>query len=150
MTTATTGPTADVREILDGQSRAYAARDVDGILTPYADGAVRYDLAPPLQQGAGTLVGDAQGVRAWLSGFTGPVLLEHDDVVVRVDATLAVVHALTRMTATPAGATDSFSFWFRSTLALSLVGRRWRIVHEHRSVPFHMDGSLRAAVDLEP
>jgi ketosteroid isomerase-like protein len=150
MTTATTDQAADVRDILDGQSRAYAARDVDGILAPYADGAVRYDLAPPLQQRAGTLVGDAQGVRAWLSGFTGPVLMEHQDVVVRVDGTLAVVHAVTRMTATPAGATDSFSFWFRSTLALNLVGPRWRIVHEHRSVPFHMDGSLRAALDLEP
>ncbi|WP_446719495.1 hypothetical protein [Inquilinus sp. OTU3971] len=26
----------------------------------------------------------------------------------------------------------------------------WVIVHEHESVPFYMDGSLRAAVDLKP
>jgi hypothetical protein len=26
----------------------------------------------------------------------------------------------------------------------------WRIVHEHTSVPFYMDGSLRPAFDLEP
>ena len=25
-----------------------------------------------------------------------------------------------------------------------------RIIYEHNSVPFHMDGSFRAAVDLEP
>lgn len=150
MTTTTTEQAAEVRDVLDSQSRAYAARDVDGILAPYADGAVRYDLAPPLQQGPGTLVGDAEGVRVWLSGFTGAVLMDHHDVVVRVDGALAVVHALSRMTATPAGAGGSFSFWFRSTLALSLVGGHWRIVHEHRSVPFHMDGSFRAAVDLTP
>jgi ketosteroid isomerase-like protein len=26
----------------------------------------------------------------------------------------------------------------------------WRIVHDHSSVPFYMDGSYRAAVDLKP
>ncbi|MCH5378013.1 MAG: nuclear transport factor 2 family protein [Planctomycetes bacterium] len=26
----------------------------------------------------------------------------------------------------------------------------WRIVQHHASVPFHMDGSLRAAIDLAP
>jgi hypothetical protein len=26
----------------------------------------------------------------------------------------------------------------------------WKIVHEHTSVPFHMDGSFRAATDLTP
>ena len=26
----------------------------------------------------------------------------------------------------------------------------WKIAHEHTSVPFYMDGSFRAAVDLEP
>ena len=25
-----------------------------------------------------------------------------------------------------------------------------RIVHEHQSVPYYMDGSVRAAVDLKP
>jgi ketosteroid isomerase-like protein len=26
----------------------------------------------------------------------------------------------------------------------------WLVTHEHVSVPFYMDGSLRAAVDLKP
>jgi PhnB protein len=26
----------------------------------------------------------------------------------------------------------------------------WKIVHEHSSTPFYMDGSYRAAVDLKP
>jgi PhnB protein len=26
----------------------------------------------------------------------------------------------------------------------------WRIVHEHDSTPFYLDGSLRAALDLRP
>jgi PhnB protein len=35
---------------------------------------------------------------------------------------------------------------------LGLRQRRgaWRIVHAHESVPFLMDGSIKAAIDLKP
>ena len=36
------------------------------------------------------------------------------------------------------------------TLALVRTPDGWKIVHLHESVPFHMDGSQRAALDLEP
>ena len=40
--------------------------------------------------------------------------------------------------------------WVRQTFCLRRVNGAWRIVHEHASVPFYMDGSYRAAVDLKP
>jgi PhnB protein len=40
--------------------------------------------------------------------------------------------------------------WFRLTLGLRKLGGEWRIAHQHESVPFYMDGSYRAAVDLKP
>ena len=40
--------------------------------------------------------------------------------------------------------------WFRSTLGFRKVGGEWKIVHEHESVPFLMDGSDKAALDLKP
>jgi ketosteroid isomerase-like protein len=150
--TSTTIPTAEaeVRAVLEEYADAYARRDAEAILAFFAGGATRYDLAPPLQQGPGTMVGDVAGVASWLAGFDGPVLLEHRDLGVAVDGAVAFAHALTRMTATPVGAPTSFSFWLRSTFGLRLVQRRWRIVHEHQSTPFHMDGSFQAAVDLQP
>jgi PhnB protein len=42
------------------------------------------------------------------------------------------------------------NFWMRETLCLARRGSGWRIVHEHTSVPFYMDASLRPAFDLEP
>ena len=36
--------------------------------------------------------------------------------------------------------------WFRATTCLRKAGTRWRIVHEHASVPFHMDGSYRTTL----
>jgi ketosteroid isomerase-like protein len=145
-----TRPDVEVRAVLDEYAAAHAARDVERMLAPYAPGAVRYSLAPPLQQAPGTMVGDAAGLRKWLSGFAGPVLIERRDLTVEVDGTVAFAYALSRMTATPAGATEPFSFWFRSTFGLRCIDRQWRIVHVHDSTPFHMDGSFRAAVDLEP
>jgi ketosteroid isomerase-like protein len=41
-------------------------------------------------------------------------------------------------------------WWLRITRTLARMAGDWRITHEHESVPFHMDGSFRAAVDLEP
>jgi PhnB protein len=38
----------------------------------------------------------------------------------------------------------------RVTLYVHRDGRAWRIIHEHTSVPFYMDGSLRPAFDLQP
>ena len=40
--------------------------------------------------------------------------------------------------------------WVRATVVYRKVGDRWVITHEHSSVPFYMDGSLEAAVDLAP
>jgi len=42
------------------------------------------------------------------------------------------------------------SFWMRETLCLERIGGDWKIVHEHTSVPFYMDSTLRPAFDLEP
>lgn len=40
--------------------------------------------------------------------------------------------------------------WVRATTCWRKVDGRWRVVHEHVSVPFYMDGSEKAAVDLKP
>ena len=45
---------------------------------------------------------------------------------------------------------EAVDLWFRQTLGLKLFAGAWKIVHEHDSVPFYMDGSYRAAVDLTP
>ncbi len=145
-----TGDESAVRAVLDEYVAAHAARDVGRMLAPLADDAVRFSLAPPLQQSAGTMVGDAEGLRTWLATFDGPVIIEHHDLAVLQDGTLAVAHALSRMSATPAGAREPFSLWYRSTFALHRTDDTWRIIHVHDSTPFHMDGSFRAAVDLQP
>jgi ketosteroid isomerase-like protein len=141
---------AEILAVLDEHAAAHAARDVQRMIAPYTDDAACYTLAPPLQQGPDTPYGTPEGLQAWLASFDGPVLIDYRDPVVTADGDVAFVHTLTRMTATPAGATDSFSFWFRSTYGLRRIDGTWRITHRHESTPFHMDGSFRAATDLLP
>ena len=148
--TGTTSAETEIRAILAEHAAAHAARDVDRILAPYIEGAVRYDLAPPLQQSPGTFVGDTEGLRNWLATFDGPVQITYRDPVVVADSDVAFAYALTLMTATPAGTPEPFSFWFRATFGLQRINGTWRIVHEHQSTPFHMDGSFLAATDLQP
>ena len=147
--TTTTAQT-DILALLDEHAAAHAASDPQRVFALYADDAVSYTLAPPLQQGPDTQYGTVDGLRAWFATFDGPVRIDYRDPEVTVDGDVGYVHMLTKMTATPAGGSEPFSFWFRSTYGLRRRDGRWQFAHRHDSTPFYMDGSFRAAVDLQP
>jgi PhnB protein len=60
---------------------------------------------------------------------------------------VAFCHSLNRISGTK---TEKSDIWFRHTLGFRKIGGEWKITHEHESVPFYMDGSYKAAVDLKP
>ncbi|MGH8763226.1 MAG: YybH family protein [Nitrosospira sp.] len=45
---------------------------------------------------------------------------------------------------------EKTGIWVRVTACYRKANGKWMITHEHVSMPFHMDGSNRAAVDLNP
>lgn len=138
--TVTTAEAA-VRHLLEEHAAAMREKDADRLAACHRPGAVVYDLAPPL---AGTF--DRERTRAWFAGKAGGSMdYEFRDVEVELAGDLAVAYGLTRM-----GDGATFELWFRTTLVLRETGGSWQIVHAHESTPFHMDGSLRAAVDLTP
>ncbi len=76
--------------------------------------------------------------------------LEMRDMAVAVSGDVAFCHSFTRLHGVEAGG-QPFDMWARSTLCLRKQDDgQWRIVHGHTSVPFAMDGSFRAQVDLKP
>lgn len=121
------------------------AGDVQRLLARYTPDAVQYTLAPPLRQKR-----DADGLAAWFGTFDGPVDYEVTDLEVFVGGDVAYAHGFARLTATPVGMTESFTLWFRLTAGLRKTADGWQVEHEHQSVPFYMDGSFRASVDLKP
>lgn len=137
---------AAIRALID--KRVAALRDKDGARAEavLADGVVAFELAPPLVAQRAT---DVVAAQAWLDGFEGPVETEIQDLRIHVDGTVAFSHSLNRLRATRKGG-GRVDFWMRSTLGFRNAGGTWKIVHGHTSVPFRMDGSFKAAMDLEP
>ncbi|HEY3956332.1 MAG TPA: nuclear transport factor 2 family protein [Streptosporangiaceae bacterium] len=147
---------AQIRDLLDRMVAGYTTKDAAQIVADIAPDAVNYSLAPPLRFGRGDLqdigggrkvdMTTADGVQTWLDGFgEGPFEFEIRDLQVVAGGDAAYAHGLARM-----GSAGNFSLWFRITFGLRRIDGRWRIAHQHESVPFYMDQSMRAAVDLEP
>jgi len=116
------------------------------IVAPYAQDAVVCDLAPPLAHRGM----DLQAKQAWLDTWEGPIDRETHDFSVVGSGDFAFCHGFYRLSGTPKAAGRPISFWMRATVCMHRDADTWRIVHEHESVPFYMDASLRPAFDLKP
>jgi len=135
---------AEIEELFQKLARAHADHDADAIVEAYAPDAVIFDLAPPL----GSRGMNRDNVAAWLAGWVGPIQIDARDVSLTVDGDLAFVSALNRMRGRQGG--EDQDLWYRRTMCLQKISGRAQIVCDHSSVPFYMDGSYRAAVDLKP
>jgi ketosteroid isomerase-like protein len=151
MTTATAKaqPSKDEAEILallNGLAKAHHAKNAAGIAAPFASDAAVYDLSPPLlHRGI-----DIHEKQAWLDSWDGPIEIESRDFKFTISGDSAFGYGYLRMSGNPKAAGRHISFWMRATVCLQREAGAWKIVHEHTSVPFYMDGSLRPAFDLEP
>lgn len=137
---------ADIRALVEMVGKAHHNKDAAAIVAPYEQDAVVCDLAPPLSHRGM----DLQAKQAWLETWEGPIDRESSDFKITVSGDFAFGHGFYRLSGTPKAAGRPISFWMRATVCLHRDGGIWRIVHEHTSVPFYMDGTLRPAFDLKP
>jgi ketosteroid isomerase-like protein len=138
---------ADIRALIETVDQAHYDKNSAAIFAQYARNAVVFDLAPPLLS---ALASDPEELRTWLDTWEGPLQRDSRDFSITVSGDIAFCHGFFRLRGTPKGEHQPTSLWMRATLCLRRDEGVWRIVHEHTSVPFYMDGSFRAAVDLEP
>ena len=138
-----------IRALMAAREVAMTGRDAETLGSHYAPDVVAFTLAPPLVQRGADVI-DVRAREAWFDTFEGPVEYEIRDLEIAVGGDIAYSHSLNRLTATPKGAPAGFDLWFRATVCFRKEHGEWRITHVHDSTPFHMDGTLRAAVDLKP
>lgn len=138
-----------IRALMVAREAAMRARDAATLGSHYAPDVVAFTLAPPLVH-RGAEVIDVAAREAWFSTFEGPIEYSTQELEVTVGGDIAWCHALNRLSTTPKGAPVGFELWFRSTVCFERVDEEWRITHVHDSVPFYMDATMRAAVDLKP
>jgi PhnB protein len=149
MTAESSKPTdeAEIRAVVDGWVKAISAKDVGAVMSHYAADIVTFDLAPPLQYtGAAAL---KKRLETWFPPFRGPVGYEICDLCIIAGDDVAFCRSLNRISGARTDGEDT-NVWVRATVGLRKIDGKWSIVHEHLSVPFYMDGSYRAAVDLKP
>jgi ketosteroid isomerase-like protein len=137
-----------LRKLIEDLAQGLRAKDSHRVLSHYAPERVQFLLAPPLQY-AGATAMDAKGLEEWFSTFQGPLGYEVCDLKLAASADVAFCHSLNRMSGTKVDG-EKVDLWVRWSAGLRKIGSEWKITHEHESVPFYMDGSYRAAVDLKP
>jgi len=141
--TTSTGTTDEdqIQAVLADRAAAMRERDAERFVAHYAPQIVKFDLAPPLAS-AGPQARDAEALRAWFAAQpSGPIGYEIRDLTITACGDVAFCHSLNQV---------GGALWYRSTLKLRKVGGVWQINHEHNSTPIYMDGSDKAALDLQP
>jgi PhnB protein len=136
---------AQIRAVIEEWADALRNKDATRMLSQYGPKLVHFSLAPPLLSTAS----NAQGLSAWFATWQGPIGYEIRDLDITVADDVAFSHSLNRMHGTKTDGAKG-DLWFRHTFGFQRIEGEWKIAHEHESVPFYMDGSFKAAIDLRP
>jgi PhnB protein len=147
MTAENTKPNheAQIRALLDNWATSLRSKDADDIMSHYAPDVVLFDLAPPLKSNAL----DKKALDEWLTSFQGSIGYEIRDLSVAAGDSVAFCHSLNHLSGRKSGG-EEVDVWLRATVCLRRINGKWLIGHWHESVPFYMDGSFKAAIDLKP
>lgn len=125
---------AEIRRLMKEWSAALEAKDPDRLTADYVPDAVFFDAIPPYQT-----VGRDKIRQAWancLPYFPDRFTSEHRDVIMHVDGDVGLVHCLHHFLPTPPDHPCGQT-WMRVTVGYRRIDGRWKVVHEHVSVPFN-------------
>jgi uncharacterized protein (TIGR02246 family) len=137
---------AEIMQVIEAYEKAFAAKDLDGIMAIYDPKVVAYDINPPLRY-----EGTAAYRNAWkefIDAYDGPIDMEIRDLQLLWSGDIAVTHNLERFAGVLKGGPKT-EMWVRVTSVFHKVGGRWRIVHEHVSVPTDF-ATGKSLTDLKP
>jgi len=136
---------AEIRDVIDRWTFALQNKYPASVAAQQTHHFVQYSLAPPLIADTS----NTDDLEDWFATWKGPIGYELIGAVIHASSDLAICHGIAHLTGEKI---DGYlvDLWFRVTLGLTKSEGAWKIFHEHASVPFYMDGSLRAAVDLKP
>lgn len=138
---------AKIRQHIDDWTRALRAKDIKGVMSFYAPGVVVFDIAPPL--GYRGVNAYRKNWEEWFASWQGPIGYEIRDLSITVSDDAAFSYSLNRISGRRTNGEET-DVWVRVTAGYRKADGKWLVAHEHISVPFYMDGSNKAAIDLKP
>lgn len=137
---------AAIHRLLDDCIRSLHDKDIDGIMSIYAQDVVSFDIVPPLQY-----VGADAFRKVWEETFLvfqGPINYEIHDPSITVGEDVAFIHSLNRLSGTMNNGQRT-DLWLRWTACFRKINGKWLIVHHQNSVPVNLETG-KAALDLKP
>jgi uncharacterized protein (TIGR02246 family) len=137
---------AAIQRLLDDCIRSLHDKNIEGVMSLYAQEVVSFDIVPPLRY-----IGADAFRKRWeetFSSFQGPIDYEIADLCITVGDDVAFTHSLNRIsgTLTTGQQTD---LWLRWTACFRKIGGKWLIVHHQNSVPVDLEHG-RAVLSLKP
>jgi len=138
---------SQISAVIEGINEAFRAKDLDKIMSFYAEDVVAYDMMPPLE-----FNGRDEYRKAWKMGLDGMSevgAFEDTHRQIHVSGDLAILHSLCHMTGTLKKDNRKMDMWSRYTSAFKKIDDKWLIIHEQFSVPIDME-SEKAIWDLKP
>jgi len=137
---------AEIQRLLDNGIRALHDRNIEGVMSMYAQGVVTFDIVPPLRH-----IGADALRKLWeevFSVYQGPIDYEIHDLTITVGDDVAFIHSLNRISGTLNNGQKT-ELWLRWTAGFRKINGRWLIVLNHNSVPVDLAHG-KAALDLKP
>jgi uncharacterized protein (TIGR02246 family) len=136
----------ELRDLVDERVRAVRERDSATLAVRPAEDVITFGVLPPLNsRGSQATV---EHLRAWFDGYDGPIDYSTHDVQASAQGDLGFCSYLYHVGGTLKTG-DQVNMWVRATLCCRRIDGRWRIVHDHESVPFD-PATGQALISLEP
>lgn len=139
----------NLRLLKENLSKAIREKNVEKANEPYAKDSVLFLMAPPLRANFDTGTEDLNNLENWFSTFKNGIGLESKELEITCNNDLAYISSLEHLTGKRTDGSET-NVWFRETLCLRKINGEWKITHQHQSFPMYMDGTDKAATDLEP
>ena len=134
-----TAPDAPIRQVLAGYQAAVLAKDADAFVALYADDALICELWGTWTHDIASWREMAKGWFAFLGDGTSKV--EANDVRITVSGDMAMLTAFLTYRGFDGAGVEQRSLDNRLSWVLRQRDGRWRVLHEHTSVPIaHEDG----------
>ena len=137
---------AAIQRLLDDGIRSLRDKNIEGVMSLYAQEVVSFDIVPPLRY-----IGADAFRKVWeeiFFVFQGPINYEIADLSITVGDDVAFTHSLNRMSGTLTNG-QKLDHWLRWTACFRKVNGKWLLVHHQASVPVDLETG-KALLDLKP
>ena len=137
---------AEIKRVIEGGVEAIRDKNIEGVMSLYAQEVVSFDIVPPLRY-----IGADAFRKVWeevFSSFQGPIGYEIHDLNITVGDDVAFIHSLNRINGT-LNTGQKTDLWLRWTAGFRKINGKWLIVLNHNSVPADLAHG-KAVLDLKP